>query len=117
MTALVIKLAKEGLSPSLIGARLRDEYGIPLTRPITGKSVSKILMENKIFPAFPPDLQNLLDRSIRVQKNLETFHADRRNVRSLELIEAKIYRLAKYYKRLGVIPNDFKYKTVVAQLA
>ncbi len=117
VTALVIKLAKEGVTPSLIGGRLRDEYGIPLIKPITGKSISKILVENKIFPALPPDLQNLLDRSVRVQKHLQAFKADRRNVRSLELIEAKIYRLAKYYKRLGAIPSDFKYKTVVAQLA
>ncbi|MBI2648621.1 MAG: 30S ribosomal protein S15 [Thaumarchaeota archaeon] len=117
VTALVIKLAKEGVTPSLIGERLRDEYGIPLIKPITGKSISKILAENKIFPALPPDLQNLLDRSVRVQKHLGAFKADRRNVRSLELIEAKIYRLANYYKRLGAIPSDFKYKTVVAQLA
>jgi acetoin utilization deacetylase AcuC-like enzyme len=36
---------------------------------------------------------------------------------SLELVEAKIYRLAKYYKQKGVLPNDFKYTAVVAQLA
>jgi len=38
-------------------------------------------------------------------------------VRSLELIEAKIYRLSKYYKEIGILPQDFKYSAVVAQLS
>ena len=40
-----------------------------------------------------------------------------KNVRSLELIEAKIYRLSKYYKAIGILPQDFKYSAVVAQLS
>ena len=38
-------------------------------------------------------------------------------LRSLELIEAKIYRLSKYYKKIGILPQDFKYSAVVAQLS
>jgi small subunit ribosomal protein S15 len=37
-------------------------------------------------------------------------------VRSLELIEAKIHRLSKYYKRTGKIPGNWKYSAVIAQL-
>ena len=97
--------------------RLRDEYGIPLVKPITGKSVGELLRENKLAPAIPEDLQNLLDSARRVQSHLNAFRADRKNVRSLELIEAKIYRLSKYYKEIGVLPQDFKYSAVVAQLS
>ena len=43
--------------------------------------------------------------------------SDRKNVHSLELVEAKIYRLSKYYKEKGILPSDFKYTAVVAQLA
>jgi small subunit ribosomal protein S15 len=35
----------------------------------------------------------------------------------MELVEAKIYRLTKYYKRTGQVPSDFRYTAVVAQLA
>ncbi|HEV2389567.1 MAG TPA: 30S ribosomal protein S15, partial [Nitrososphaerales archaeon] len=114
---MVIKLAKEGVTPSSIGVRLRDDYGIPLVKPIIGKSVMQLLRENKLAPAVPEDLQNLLDSARRVQSHLNAFKADRKNVRSLELIEAKIYRLSKYYKDIGVLPQDFKYSAVVAQLS
>jgi len=116
VAALTIKLAKEGVSPSEIGIRLRDDYGIPLIKPIIGKSVLQLLRENKLAPAIPEDLQNLLNSAKRVQSHNEAAKADRRNVRSLELIEAKIYRLSKYYKEIGVLPSDFKYSAVVAQL-
>lgn len=96
---------------------MRDEYAIPLVKPITGKSISELLKENKLTPQIPEDLQNLLDRAQRVQSHLTTFKADRRNVRSLELIEAKIYRLSKHYKKIGLLPSTFKYTAVVAQLA
>ena len=38
VSSLVVKLAKDGLSPSKIGLKLRDEHGIPLVKPVTGKS-------------------------------------------------------------------------------
>ena len=116
VVALTIKMGKEGLTPSQIGIRLRDEYAIPLVKPIVGKSISELLKENKLAPAIPEDLQNLLDRAKRVQSHLAAFKSDRRNVRSLELIEAKIYRLTKHYKKIGLLPGDFKYAAVVAQL-
>jgi small subunit ribosomal protein S15 len=116
VTAMIVKLSKEGVTPSSIGVRLRDEYGIPLVKPILGKSVMEVLRENKLAPSIPEDLQNLLDSARRVQSHLNAFKADRKNVRSLELIEAKIYRLSKYYKEIGLLPQDFKYSAVVAQL-
>ena len=113
---MTIKLGKDGLTPSDIGIRLRDEYGIPLVKPVIGKSIGQLLRENKLAPSIPEDLQNLLERAKRVQKHLESYRSDSRNVRSLELIEAKIYRLSKHYKKVGLLPGDFKYATVVAQL-
>jgi small subunit ribosomal protein S15 len=116
-TALVLKLAKEGLSPSRIGSTLRDDYGVPLIKPLVGKSVTEVLSEGKGEPRAPQDLQDLIERARRVQKHLQAHRSDRKNVHSLELIEAKIYRLSKYYKQKGVLPADFKYTAVVAQLA
>lgn len=115
--ATILKLAKEGQSPSKIGVALRDDYGVPLTKAVLGKSVLEVLAEGKAGPKLPQDLQDLIDRAQRVQKHLQTHASDRKNVHSLELVEAKIYRLAKYYKKTGILPNDFKYTAVVAQLA
>jgi small subunit ribosomal protein S15 len=113
----IIKLAKEGMSPGRIGQSLRDDFGVPLIKPILGKSMHEVLAEGKVAPKVPQDLQDLIDRAQRVQKHLETHKADRKNVHSLELVEAKIYRLSKYYKLKGILTKDFKYTAVVAQLA
>lgn len=113
---LVVKYAKEGLSPSQVGIKLRDQYSIPLVKPITKKSVSKILEEHKAAPELPEDLENIVKKAVGLQKHLKANKGDRRNVRSLELIEAKVHRLAVYYKRIGKIPKNWKYKSMVAQL-
>jgi small subunit ribosomal protein S15 len=115
--SFIVKMAKEGLTRSQIGTVLRDDYGIPLTRALLGASVDDVLRENKLSPKIPEDLQNLLDKAQRVQKHLAANKSDRRNVRSLELIEAKAYRLSKYYKGIGALPSDFKFTALVAQLA
>lgn len=114
--ATIVKLAREGLTVSQIGATLRDEYGIPLVKPLLGMSVTGVLRESKLSPQLPQDLRDLIDRANRVQKHLQAHRSDRKNVHSLELVEAKIYRLAKYYKEKGLLPSDFKYTAVVAQL-
>lgn len=114
--ALVIKYAKAGLTSSQIGIKLRDQYSIPLVKPITKKSVTQILEENKLGSDLPEDLDNIVKKAVGLQRHLRANKGDRRNVRSLELIEAKVHRLAVYYKRLGKIPKNWKYKSVVAQL-
>ena len=45
--ALVEKLAKQDLSSSQIGLNLRDSYGVPNVKLITGKSISEILKNAK----------------------------------------------------------------------
>ncbi len=113
---LVVKYAKEGLRPSEIGIKLRDQYSIPLTRQITNKSVTEILEQKGVKPEMPEDLNNLVTKALGLQKHLKTHKSDRRNVRSLELLEAKVHRLSSYYKEIGRIPKTWKYKAVIAQL-
>ena len=112
-----LKLAKDGVSPSRIGQILRDDYGVPLVKHLVGKSLGRVLAEGKASPKIPQDLQDLIERAQRVQRHLQDHKSDKKNVHSLELVEAKIYRLSKYYKQKGLLPNDFKYTAVVAQLA
>ena len=113
---LIIKYSKDGLTPSQIGLKLRDQHSIPLIKPITKKSVGKILKENDLQAEMPEDLDNIVKKAVGLQKHLKTNRGDNRNVRSLELIEAKVHRLSVYYKRIDRIPQNWKYKSVVAQL-
>ncbi|MEM0286714.1 MAG: 30S ribosomal protein S15 [Nitrososphaerota archaeon] len=115
--SFIIKLAKEGNPPSIIGLRLRDEYGIPLTKKLINKSITQVLKKAGIAPSIPEDLANLITKARRLQDHLKVHKTDRKNVHSLELLEAKIHRLSKYYKRKGILPQQWKYSAVVAQLA
>jgi len=114
--AMVIKLAKEGHPPSKIGTILRDQHGIPLTKPITGKSISQILKEAKLAPSLPEDLETLLRKAARLRVHIERNKKDLGNKRALQIIEAKIHKLSKYYKREGVLPPDWKYEAKAASL-
>jgi small subunit ribosomal protein S15 len=116
VSALVVKLAKEGLSPSEIGLKVRDEHSIPLLKPLLGKSLTSVLVENNIKSEMPEDLDELLKKALGLQKHLKVHNSDHRNVRSLELIESKIHRLAKYYKGVGRLPKNWRYAAVIAQL-
>jgi len=113
---LVAKYAKEGLRPSEIGIKLRDQHSIPLIRQIVKKSVAEILEQKGVKPDMPEDLNNLVTKALGLQKHLKEHKSDRRNVRSLELLEAKVHRLSSYYKEIGRIPKTWKYKAVIAQL-
>ena len=113
---IITKYGKEGLTPSQIGIKLRDQHAIPLAKPIINKGITQVLDENNLKSDLPEDLASIVNKSIGLQKHLKTNKSDRRNVRSLELIEAKVHRLQVYYKRIGRIPKNWKYKSVVAQL-
>jgi len=113
---LIVKYAKEGMTSSQIGIKLRDQHAIPLVKPILNKTISDVLKENDLVPEIPEDLNNIVLRAVNLQKHLKENKGDSRNVRSLELIEAKVHRLSTHYKSKGIIPKKWKYKSVVAQL-
>lgn len=113
---LIVKYAKEGLKTSEIGIKLRDQYAIPLTKQVVKKSIVQILEEKGVKPDMPEDLNNLVTKALGLQKHLKAHKSDKRNVRSLELLEAKVHRLSSYYKKIDRIPKTWKYKAVIAQL-
>ncbi len=113
---LVIKLAREGKRPSEIGMILRDQYGIPTFKQVMGVKLTKFLEMNGVTYDLPEDLAMLIEKAKRLMNHLKYHKKDYKNKHSLELIEAKIHHLAKYYKRVGKLPKDWKYKTYVAQV-
>lgn len=112
----IVRYARDGMTASQIGVRLRDQHAIPLARPVTGRTITETLEANDLLPEMPEDLASIVRTAIGLQKHLKVHKGDRRNVRSLELIEAKVHRLSTYYKRIGRIPKKWKYKSVIAQL-
>jgi len=114
--ALVVDLAKKGTPPSMIGIILRDQYGIPLVKHITGKSILQILRERGVAPQIPEDLLNLMKRAVRIRRHLDEHPKDYHSRRGLQLIESKIHRLVKYYKSVGVLPPTWEYTPELAQL-
>lgn len=114
--ALVVKLAKQGHTPSVIGNILRDRYGIPLVKSLTGKKICRILNESNLGPTIPEDLQVLLGKADSLAKHLQKNKQDYVNKHSLALIESKIHRLVNYYKSRGVLPQDWKYTPVAASV-
>ena len=113
---LIVKYANEGMTSSQIGIKLRDQHAIPLVKPILNKTISEVLKENELTPEIPEDLNNIVLKAVNLQKHLKENKSDNRNVRSLELVEAKVHRLSTHYKKKGIIPKKWKYKSVVAQL-
>ena len=113
---LIVKYGKDDLTPSQIGVKLRDQHSIPLVKPIIKKTISEVLEENDLKTDLPEDLDNIVKKAIGLQKHLKSNKKDNRNVRSLELIEAKVHRLSVYYKKTGRIPQNWKYKALIAQL-
>lgn len=111
---LVVKLAKEGHSPSKIGIILRDKYAVPLVKRLTGKKITQILKEADLAPSTPEDLDMLLKKATRLRTHLEKNKADLHNKRALQIVEAKIYKLSRYYKREDVLPQSWKYEPEVA---
>ena len=106
---LIVKLAKKGSAPSRIGTLLKDCYGIPDTKLITKKKISKILEERKLLSVIPEDLMALIKKSIGVKKHLENNKQDTGALRGFQLTESKIRRLIKYYKQSKRLSVDWKY--------
>ena len=113
---LIAKLAKDGIVSAKIGLILRDQYGVPDVKLATGKTITKIMEEKNVMPPLPEDLPNLMRRAISLNGHLKENKGDISNKRGLNMIEAKIRRLERYYKRNGVLPADWKYSLKNAEL-
>jgi len=112
----IVRMAKDGIISSRIGMILRDQYGVPSVRLSLGKSISDVMSENDLVPKLPEDLVSLMKKAINLNSHMIDNQKDVSNKRSLQLIEAKIRRLTKYYKKTGVLPEDWKYSIKTAEL-
>ena len=110
----IVELAEQGLDPSQIGIKLRDEgvqgTPVPDVKAATGKKVTQILEEHDAEPDLPEDFRNLLEKAVNLADHVDENGQDHHNKRALQNLESKIRRLANYY-RGDAIPADWKYTT------
>jgi small subunit ribosomal protein S15 len=106
---IIHKLAREGLTASRIGLVLRDQYGIPDIKSLTGKTLLAILKEKRAAPEVPDDLMDLIKKSVKIKTHIEENGQDTVSKRALSLTESKIRRLVSYYKENGRLAADWTY--------
>jgi len=111
---LIVKLAKKGLTPSQIGVSLRDQHGIPQVRFLTGRKILRILKKNGCAPQIPEDLYNLIKKAVSVRKHLEKNRKDTDSKYRLILIESRVHRLVRYYRRTKQLPGNWRYDSATA---
>ncbi len=112
----VLRLNGNGVSPTMIGLTLRDQYGVPSVKPILGTKLTAFLRDNAEVPEIPEDLANLMRKAISMRKHLESNKKDLHNRRWLQLTENKIRRLAKYYRGTGRLPSNWQYRPETAEM-
>ncbi|RLG18858.1 30S ribosomal protein S15 [Nanoarchaeota archaeon] len=113
---LVLSLAEQGYQTSMIGTILRDSYGIPSIRLVTGKKILQILKEHGKSPKIPEDLYNMMKKAVIIHKHLRTNPKDYVSKRGLLILESRIRKLVRYYHRKGVLPKTWKYDPEKAEI-
>jgi small subunit ribosomal protein S13e len=110
VTDLIVKLSKKGLLPSQIGVYLRDCRGIPQIKNITGSKIKRILKMNGLASEIPEDLFFMVKKALNVRKHLERNRKDKDSKFRLILIESKIHRIVRYYKKKKQLATSWKYE-------
>jgi len=112
----IIAMGKDGIPAARIGLLLRDQHAVPDVKLATGRTVLDILKENDLQPTIPDDLIALMRKAINLQTHLMENKKDVANKRNLQMVESKIRRIVKYYKREGTLPADWQYSIANAEL-
>ena len=113
---MILKFNKEGKTTSEIGIILRDQYGIPKVKDVTGERITEILKRNDQAGDYPEDLMNLIRRAVNIRDHLEDNPKDLHSKRGLTIIESRIRKLASYYVSEGELPEGWRYNPEEAAL-
>lgn len=108
---MVCQLSRKGKTPSSIGMELRDCMGIAQVKNVTGRKILRILKHKGIAPDIPEDLHFLVKRATSMRNHLQRNTKDRDTKYRLILVESRIHRLARYYKRVQQLPPTWKYES------
>jgi small subunit ribosomal protein S13e len=114
VTDLIAKNAKKGLRPSEIGVLLRDSYGVSQVGSITGSKILRILKGLGLAAELPEDLYCLIKKAVAMRKHLDANRKDKDAKFHLILVESRIHRLARYYRKAKKLPPNWKYESATA---
>ena len=76
--------------------------------------VLRILKGKGLAPELPEDLYFLIKKAVSIRKHLERNRKDKSGKFTLILVESRIHRLARYYKRTKKLPATWKYESSTA---
>lgn len=108
----VIRMGNKGISAPEIGMKLRDVYGVGKAKDVLGDDITRFLQKNGVMSTVPPDLQSLVLRANTLRSHLNVYRKDNSAKYRLILVSSRMYRLARYYKRMMRIPGNWKPKLV-----
>jgi small subunit ribosomal protein S15 len=76
----------------------------------------KILKDAQLAPTIPEDLGNLLRKAENLGAHYERNRTDLHNKRALQIIEAKVHKLSRHYKDVGLLPKNWRYEAKIASV-
>jgi small subunit ribosomal protein S15 len=112
---LIEKVGKTGARSSKVGMILRDSYGIPSVKDLTGKKLNSVLKTTQ-KQSLPEDLFNTIKKAVNIRKHLDKNKKDHSTDFGFRLVESKIKRLVKYYKSKGILDSKWEYNIKKAKL-
>ncbi len=91
--SLIIELHKKSNTPEKIGLILRDKYGIPKTKKLIGKRISKIIKEAK--EEIVPEKKGVQGKIEKLEKHIKLNKHDYPAKRSLNKKQWVIHSLSQ----------------------
>lgn len=79
----------------------------PLTRARASPSTG-------LAPEIPEDLYHLIKKAVVMRKHLDSNRKDKDGKFHLILVESRIHRLARYYKKTRKLPPNWRYESSTA---
>lgn len=101
-------LGRKKIPASMIGNILRDEDGIGHISDVTHSTLVDVLRLHKLAPAIPEDLSSLVKKCTNMRSHLQKYRNDKDQKYRLIQTESRMYKLARYYKKKGVIDAKWK---------
>jgi small subunit ribosomal protein S13e len=68
-------------------------------RFVNGKKILRVLKKNGCAPAIPEDLYFMIKKALSIRKHMEKNRKDKDSKYRLILIESRIHRLTRYYRK------------------
>ncbi|KAL1550804.1 ribosomal 40S subunit protein S13 [Salvia divinorum] len=81
---------------------------------LTNRKILRILKAHALAPEIPEDLYHLIKKAVAIRKHLERNRKDKDSKFRLILVESRIHRLARYYKKTKKLPPVWKYESTTA---